>query len=297
MGKPLHEFAALLHNGEVGGEVGVEDVVKADLPQGADHVAGGGFVGRELEGLRPGHPHRRRHLDHRGDLRVRQGVQHPVGVVPGRQGAGGAVGDALAAEGAVAVLEIAAHGHVHRGAGTGAHHVPDMYALDLVAYLDAAHALDALAGLPNHRHIHFQAAPLRFHGVGLVMDVQVVGQPLKLTVSAADAGGAGGTVLGEDEAEIGFPGLPDLGGVGVDGHALYHAGVAGGHQPVGALHLHHAHAAGADLVDVLQVAQVGDGDAHLGGGLHDGGAVLHRQGLAVDRDVYHFSTRPPLKMP
>ena len=42
---------------------------------------------------------------------------------------------------------------------------------------------------------------------------------------------------------------------------------------------------------------MGDADAGRGGGLQDGGALRHGDGLAVDREVYHSVFLPPLKMP
>ena len=39
--------------------------------------------------------------------------------------------------------------------------------------------------------------------------------------------------------------------------ALGYLGIAGGYQALFSLYLHHTDAAGADLVDILQVAQVG----------------------------------------
>ena len=196
MGKALHKLAALLHNGEVGGKIRVKHIVKADLLQRRHHAAGAALLGREAEGLRPRHPHRRRHLDDCGDVRVRQRVQNGVGIVPGCQGAGGAVGHALPTECAVCVLQGTASGNIHRGAGAGTHHIPDVHSLNFIAHLNAAHTLDALAGLPNHGNVHVQPAPLRLHRIGLVVDVQVMGQILQLAVPAADAGGAGGIVLG-----------------------------------------------------------------------------------------------------
>ena len=106
------------------------------------------------------------------------------------------MGDALTAEGAVAVLEIAADSHIQRGAGAGAYHIPDVHSLNLVAGLNTAHTLNALAGFTDHGNVHFQMAPFRLHRVGLIMDVQIVGQTLQFAVSAADAGGEGGIVLG-----------------------------------------------------------------------------------------------------
>ena len=45
--------------------------------------SGGGEGRVQPEGLRPGHPHGGSHLDHGGDLRVRQGVQHAARCRPG----------------------------------------------------------------------------------------------------------------------------------------------------------------------------------------------------------------------
>ena len=56
-----------------------------------------------------------------------------------------------------------------------------------------------------------------------------------------------------------------------------------------ALHLHHAHPAGAVLVDVLQVAKGGDVDAVLPGGLQDGGALLGLTRLSVYGQIQHHS--------
>ena len=97
-------------------------------------------------------------------------------------------------------------------------------------------------------------AGLRRSSVGIrrVAEVQVVGQLLQVAVAAADAGGAAGSRCWERiSSQVGPAGLPDPGGVGVDLHALGHRVVAGGDQALDALHLHHADAAGADLVDVL----------------------------------------------
>ena len=299
VGKPLNELAALLHDGQIGGEVGVEHVVEAQTLQSSYQ-----FAYRHLlvfvyhtEHLCPGHPYGGGHLDHSGDLRVRQSPQDLVGVIPDRQSAGGAMGDALAAEHAGSVFQIAVIADIHGGAGAGAGHIPDVHPLDLVADLDAAHALDALAGLPDDGDAQVYAGTLRLHVVGLVMDVQVMGKLLQLAVAAADAGGTVGAVLGQDQPQVGLARLPHPGGVGPDDHALQHLRVAGGDQAVHTLNLHHTHAAGGDLVDLFQKAQMGNGDAGLPGGIQDGRALWSGQRPVVDLEVYHFSTRPPLKIP
>ena len=45
VGEALHKLAALRHDGQVGGEIGVEYIVKAHLLQGGDHALGGGVLG------------------------------------------------------------------------------------------------------------------------------------------------------------------------------------------------------------------------------------------------------------
>ena len=207
------------------------------------------------------------------------------------------MGDALSAEYAVRVFEIAVIAHVHGGPGAGARHVPDVHALDFVADLDAAHALDALAGLPDNGDAQVHVGALRLDLIGLVVDVQVVGELLELTVAAPHTNGTVGIVLGENQPEVRFPGVTHSRGVGVNHHALQDFRVAGGDQALRALHLHHAHAAGGDLVQLLQIAQVGNGDARLFRRVQDGGPLGGGQLPAVDCKVYHFSTRPPLKIP
>ena len=220
MGEAVDELTALFHDGQVGGEVGVEDIVEADALQRRHHAAGRRLLGGHVEDLRPGRPHRRGHLDDSRHLGIGQRPEDLRGVVPDRQRPGGAVGDALAAEDAVRVLQIAVVAHVHRGPGAGARHVPDVHALDLVADLDAAHTLDALAGLPDDGDAQIHLLPRALDLIGLIVDVQVMGQALELAVPAADADGAVGIVLGEDEPQVRLPGRPDPGGVRPDDHAL-----------------------------------------------------------------------------
>ena len=71
------------------------------------------------------------------------------------KGTGGTVGDALAAVGrsrASVILRLRDTSTVVREPVSG--HVPDVQVLDLVADLDAAHALDALALVPDQGKAH-----------------------------------------------------------------------------------------------------------------------------------------------
>ena len=87
-----------------------------------------------------------------------------------------------------------------------------------------------------------------------------------------------------------------LRGVGAHPHALAHSSVAGGQKPL-AFHIYQAHAARADAVEVLQVAQRGDFHASRRGRFQHHGALggLHR--AAVYGDGYHASSPLPVSAP
>ena len=247
--------------------------------------------------LRPGGANGRRHLYDGGDLRVLQSRRDFGGVVPDGQSAGGAVGDALAAESAVRLGKDPVQTHAHGGAGTAALHVPDLQRLDLVADLDAPHALDALALLADQIAVLGPVVFLHVPGIGIVDDVQLRGQVLELAVFGAHAGGAVAVVLGEDQLQIGLPGGLGPVGVGMDDHSLGDFLGAGGDQTLKAVHLDHADAAGGDLVDAPQIAEGGDLDPEGRGGVQDRGSFRNAAAASVDRTLYHFVSLPPLKLP
>ena len=296
----MKEFRPLLHDGQVGGEVGVKHIVKAQPAQDGGHALYGGLLPGHVEVLPPGGAHRGGHLDHGDLVRVGQGVKGPLGVVPLPQAAHGAVGDALAAQGAVRVLDDPVARHVDGGPAAGARQVPNAKSLNLLAHLNAPHALDALVVVVVQGEGGGPGLPQALGQLGLVgqgEDAQVVGHALQVAAAAAHAGGALAVVLGQNQLHIGAAGGPGPGGVGVDHHALPHRGVAGGdHGPL-PLHLHAAHPAGGNLIEPFQIAQVGDVDVRLGGGLQDGGALLHLEHLSVDGQGYHSVFLPPLKLP
>ena len=126
-------------------------------------------------------------------------------------------------------------------------------------------------------------------GVAHRVDAQVGGQLAQLTVGVAGAGQAVHPVVGQDELQGELPGVAYPLGVGLDLHALAHRVDAGGHQAPGPLDLHHADAAGADLVDVLEEAQGGDVDARGTGGLQHCGTLGNGDGDVVDRQMLPFS--------
>ena len=125
-------------------------------------------------------------------------------------------------------------------------------------------------------------------GVAHRINAQVSGQLTQLALGIAGAGQAVHAVVGQDQFQGELPGVADLGGVGTYHHALAHRVDAGGHQAPGALHLHHADAAGTDLVDVLQKAQGGDLDTCIPCGLQHRGPGRDGDRDVVDCQVDHF---------
>ena len=297
VGKALDELAALLHDGQVGGEIGVEYIVEAHGFQGRHHPLRRGVLGVQVEEFRPGRPNGGGHLHHGDALGIGQSVKHLAGVVVLLQTAHGTVGDALTAERAVALAQRAGTGHAYGGVGAGAHQVPDAHGLHLVADLDAAHALDAAVLQPDDGVGEVVGDVPKILDVVLAQQVVVIGELLELAVAAAGALGTADVVLGQQQPQVYAPRLADAGGVGVDHHAPGHHVVAGGDQTGLPLHLHGADAAGADLIDALEIAQSGDLDMDAAGRLQNGGVLRHRDGMAIDGQRYHLTFLPPLKIP
>ena len=103
---------------------------------------------------------------------------------------------------------------------------------------------------------------------GTVVDAQLRGQlPAARSCGVAGAGQAVHPVVGEDQLQGHLPGLANLAGCWSRPPCPRSPGRRRRPPGSGALDLHHADTAGADLVDVLQVAQGGDLDAGRAGGL------------------------------
>ena len=264
MREALDKLAALLHDREVGGEVRVEHVVKAQRAQRGGHLSDRRLLVREAQLLRPRRAHGGRHLHDGGDLRILQRRRDLGGVVAHRERPRGAMGDALSAKRAVRVGERAVEAHAHGGARAAPLHVPDLQRLDLVAHLDAAHALDALALLAHEIAVLGPLVLLHALGIGIVQNVELRSKLLQLAVLRAHAGGAVAVVLGEDQLQVRLP--RGLGAVGVrlHDHSLRDLLRAGGDEALKSLHLDHTDAAGGDLVESLQIAEGGDADADGG---------------------------------
>ena len=162
----------------------------------------------------------------------------------------------------------------------------------------AASAADTFAHIPYQRRVvHIPRNRLPDLVKDIAADVVLRRQRLQLALAVSLAVQAVLRMVCQNQLQTGLAGLADLWRIGGDVACLVHQIVAGGFQSSAPAVLYQTDTAEGKNAQVGMVAQGWNLHADCSGGLHDGGAVFHRQGLAVDRNIYHFSTRPPLKMP
>ena len=293
----IEKLAALLHDREVGGKVRVKDIVGTRGAERRRHAPFGGELLGKAQPLAPRGAHRRSDLQHDDLLRIVDRGDDLFGIVPLAESAGRTVSDALPAVGAVHLVELFAAAHADGGAAAGAEKVPHAHTLDLLAHGDAAEALHALRRRADDRELRVPVVDRELRLVGVLDDVHIRGELLQRAVAAADAGSAVAVVLRENELHVVAPRYERAQRVRIDLHALGADRVARRHKAVGALDLHHAHAAGRDLAHMLQIAERRDRNAELTRRVENGGAVLHRDGPIVDAKIYHLSFLPPRNAP
>ncbi len=252
--------------------------------QGGDHLALDVGANRHIEGFPQGDPDGGRGLDHHMLMGVGEGPPHVAGVVLFGDGPSGADHDALAAGDAGHVPQALLKGAADMGGEAPVVGADDPHRLPLLAGGHTPAAEDALVVIPEHVLGGVVKLVLGvLPGVDVfVVDPEVLAELLQLAVAAAHAGKALLLVGGKDQLQINLAGGEDPLGVGEHLHPLRHRVDAGGHQVFEALYLHHADAAGANLVNVLQKTQGGDINGQLPGSLQDGGALRDGDRKAVN---------------
>ena len=205
------------------------------------------------------------------------------------------MGDALAAQGAPGLGDGQVVAHDDLRGRPHPREVPHRAVLHLLADGHAAHALDALAAVALQREV---GVPGRRLGQGTrgVGQVEGTGKIAQGAGVLAHARGAQRPMIVHDGLQVRPSGRRYLRGVGAHPHALAHGGVAGGRKPL-AFHVHQTHAARADAVQVLQVAQRGDGHTSRRGRVQHARALGGFHRLTVYRDSYHASSPLPVSAP
>ena len=288
----VQQLGALLHDGHIGGGVHVKYPVEAQPAQGSYHLAlhvgadGHPEAFAQLGAHAGGRPH-----DHRLG-RVVQRSPYLIGVVTLPQGGGGTYGGALAAgnAGGLGKGHIKGAGDVRIKAALAGFN--NACILGLLADGHAAAAQDALTVIPDQMgHGAIGVVALILSAEAVHIHAVFPAQLLQLAVGAAGAGKAVGTVGGKDQFQRGTAVFLQGGGIGEYLHALIYRHNAGSGQAAGALYLAYADAAGADGIDLLEVAQGGDADAGQMCGLQYGGAFGSDHGDVIDLEIYGIHAR------
>lgn len=293
------ELGAFLHDGEVGAPVGVEDIVEAETAQGSGHLAGDDGAGLHAELFAEGDADGGSglHDDLLGG--VGEGATHVVDVVDEGEGTHGAHLDALAAVDARAVAELLLKGGSHHRGEAAVDAAQGAHALELVAHLLAAAAVDALV----HVAVDAEGGVLLIVALlaleGDLADAHADGEALQLAVAALLALEAVVRVVAEDQLEDGLAGVEGAGRGGEHLHAFHAVGGAGGSQVAAGLavevlgHLDHADAASARFVlkfhsVELEVAERRDVDTGHAGSFQDGGAFGDLDRFVIYSDINHL---------
>ncbi len=291
----MDELGAFLHDGDVSGVVHVEYAVEAEALEGGDHLALDVGADRHAELFAELYADGGSGTDDDVLGGISKRVPDLLGVVALLKSTCGANGDALAAVDAAGFRKT----HLESGCDVGLETAPvgadDGSMLVVFADGDAAAAEDALAVVADEVDRGIVNIGLQLFAELILVRIALIflGKGLQLAVGAADAAEAVHPVVGEQQLEGLFTGIAKLGGVGLDLHALRDLlKTCDGVAPC-ALDLDDADTAGADRVDVLEVAKGGDADAGLFSCLQNGVIRRNLNVHAVNLHVDHIHIGSP----
>jgi hypothetical protein len=182
------------------------------------------------------------------------------GVLLGEQGAGGADVNALAAGGAGVHLPpglIEPGNDAAVAAALG--HIPDVGPLNLIADPHAAGAQDAAVVIEAEARMGGIHRALRI----LIREAAVIHphrhrHVLQLAVAIGDAEGTDMVAFGKEQLDRHAAEFPQLGRVGADHLAFSGLTGTGRQQPLAALQLHQAQAAGPHRIETIEMAEGGN---------------------------------------
>ena len=164
--------------------------------------------------------------------------------------------------------------------------------LHLLAGAHAARAHDAFGRIIGEIRIGLVLARIGMLVAGIaiahVAQADGAGHVLQLAVAIGGAGQAIQRVIGDVELHHPFAQALQALGLGAHRHSGRDRRGAGSRRAGAALDLHEAEPAGAEGIEHVGGAELGDLRAHLHGRPHDRGSFRHRHGLAVDGQRDHL---------
>ena len=200
--KPFQQLRPFLEDGQVGGEVRVEDLVEAAAAQGGVQLEGQRRAGRKAETLADGRPRTGRRLNDHVPLGVVDGGPDVVRGVVGLQGAGGAAVAALPAVDADHVGQRLLQEGGDARAVAAADRLQHADLLEVDARADAAAAEDALVDVPHDGVAGRVDLVARRLGAAeaVVIDAVLRGQRLEFAMIVPHAGAAVAHVEGRSRS-------------------------------------------------------------------------------------------------
>ena len=142
----VQQLRTFLHDGQVGGKVSVKDLIETQTAQGRNHLASNQGSRLHAELLSKGGAYRGSGLHDDFLGRVHQGLDNLACIVHLGQGSRGADGDALSAEGTVAVHQPLFEGGSDHSHEAAVHGTQGTYALHVITH--------GLATAAHHAFVH-----------------------------------------------------------------------------------------------------------------------------------------------
>ena len=283
-GDAADELVGLLQDGEVGSDVHVEDLDVTQHTDGLDHLGLHMGSGRHVEALAQGSGYGRSREEYDVLLGIRNCIPYIVDIALLVQSADRTCDDTLAAADAGGGIKSGIEGRTYTDIISAADLADGADCLNVVAGGDAAQALDTFVVVTDHVRCRIIDVIRGFLALEVIfINGVVISQLLQFAVVAAHAGETFFAVRGEDELDRGLSGSTDCCGIGENFHSLfYRVGTCGSQTPA-ALDLDDADTAGADAVDILEVAKRRNLDFCLFGRLQDACALRNS-----DRDIIDF---------
>ena len=310
----LNDLGALFHDGEVSGEVGIKDLVKAQSAESGNHLAGDRSTGLKAEFLTHSHADGGSSLHDNSLGGVVDGGPDFFHIADTGDGTHGADVDTLSAEGTVGFSQGDHAGGTDLGGKSAAVTGQGADGLNFVTDGLAAAAHDALGKVA---HDGF-AGGVRLKtvlgaGEGDLFNAELSSEHTQFAVLVL---GAGQTLLGvvtEHKLKNGAAGIESALAVGVDHHAFHNRSGTGGSQIAAAFNFDHADTAAGRLVgnaaaEFVPIAEGRDLDIELTGGVQNGGTGRYSDLFPIDGKIdsihccTHFLTiaflgHPPIQAP
>ena len=244
---PVEQLGGFFHDGQVGGESGVEYRGEADVLEGGrEPFERSAHILALASALHERRGHRRRDLDHHDRVGVTQLGHHRINVRAFHQRAGGADAHALAAVDASRHIQPGVEPRGHLSPEASAREVDGSNALHLLAHRDAAPAQHAFVGVaPDRGRRYVDGLVLLAADVPALAHAEIPCQFGQFTTAGPRAREAILRMVGHEQLDYGPARFEQAGSVCPDDHAFGSwpraARLKSGHS----LHLHHTEAAGS----------------------------------------------------